>query len=88
MSQAGDVVVYFYFTEHIKKYFSMHSNMRKFAIIFLTASRNKSLLKYFVFLHLVQTSETFENYFILISKRSLNRVLLHIGNTSGSVSLG
>jgi len=88
VSQAGVVVVYFCFAEHVKKYFSMHSNMRKFAIIFLTASRNQTVLKCLVFLHLVQTSATFENYFIHNSKRSLNRVLLHNGNTSGSVSLG
>ena len=66
----------------------MHSNMRKFAIIFLTASRNESLLKCLFFLHLVQTSETFENYFIHNWKRSLSRVLLHNGNTTGSVPLG
>ena len=27
VSQTGDLVVYFCFTEHIKKYFSMHSNI-------------------------------------------------------------
>ena len=66
----------------------MHPNMRKFAIMFLTASRNQSVLKCLFFLHLVQTSETFENYFIHNSKQSLSRVLLHNGNTTGSVPLG
>jgi len=84
LTPAGGVVVYFYFTEHIKEYFSMHSNMRKFVILFLTASRKESVLKCLFFLHLLQTSETFENYFIHNSKPSLSRVRLHNGNTSGS----